>query len=149
MLFFAQPKPLTSLWSWGSRSRWPWREQSICTWQNVRSRFSERRERKKICQYLYEEAFKIIRSGQNSGKMSSKRKLSQQHRLKRWWWTCGERRTRTRRRRDGMRQKNPKKLAGKSWKNVNILFGNQDNEKWQKQDDGTNKTQNNALILII
>lgn len=37
-------------------------------------------DRKKICQYLYEEAFKIVRSGQNRVKMSSKRKLSQQAR---------------------------------------------------------------------
>ena len=42
------PKPLTSWWSWRSLTHWLWREQSICTWQNVRSQFSERRQKEKI-----------------------------------------------------------------------------------------------------
>lgn len=40
-----------------------------------------------------------------------------------------------------------KKMAGKSWKNVNILFGNQDSEKWQKLTGWWNKqnTKNEML----
>lgn len=35
---------LTFWWSWGSRNHWPWRGQSICTWQSVRSQFSDQEE---------------------------------------------------------------------------------------------------------
>lgn len=38
---------LTFWWSWGSRNHWPWREQSICTWQSVRSQFSDQEEGEK------------------------------------------------------------------------------------------------------
>lgn len=70
--FHLNHKSLTSWWSWGSRSRWPWRGRSICIWQNAHSRFSggeTERERERLneqdeqegeCPNLYEGAFKRL-----------------------------------------------------------------------------------------
>lgn len=85
--------------------------------------------------------FKIIRSGQNRGKMSPKRKLSQQASplINSISFKDDDGHVARGGRGGGGVEWDKKNRQVKQWKNVNILFGNQDSEKWQKLTGWWNK----------